>query len=127
MTADFHEVVLTIAQWSVFSLELLGIGIIMLFSLYASFYNLYLLVKKGASEELFHSYRLQLARGILLGLEFLVAADIIKTVAVEFTFSSVGMLAIIVLIRTFLSFAIEMEMSGCRPWQKTTKIIGQQK
>lgn len=121
MTGDFYEIVLTIAQWSVLTLELLGIGIIMLFSFYATFYNLYLLVTKGTSEELFHSYRLQLARGILLGLEFLVAADIIKTVAVEFTFSSVGMLAIIVLIRTFLSFAIEMEMTGCRPWQKQQK------
>ncbi len=121
MTATFYEIVLTVAQWSVYTLELVGIGIIMLFSFSATFYNLYLLVKKGASEELFHSYRLQLARGILLGLEFLVAADIIKTVAVEFTFSSVGLLAIIVLIRTFLSFAIEMEMTGCRPWQKQQK------
>ncbi len=126
MTLDFYTLVTTVAQWSVFALELLGIGIIMLFSLYATFYNLYLLITKGASEELFHSYRLQLARGILLGLEFLVAADIIKTVAVELTFSSVGMLAVIVLIRTFLSFAIEIEMSGYRPWQKTTKIIRQQ-
>jgi uncharacterized membrane protein len=113
--------VLTVAQWSVYTLELAGIGIIMLFSFYATINNLYLLAKKGASEELFHSYRLQLARGILLGLEFLVAADIIKTVAVEFTFSSVGLLALIVLIRTFLSFAIEMEMTGCRPWQKQQK------
>ncbi len=121
MTAGFYDIVLTVAQWSIFTLELLGIGIIMLFSLYATFYSLNLLVKKGASEELFHSYRLQLARGILLGLEFLVAADIIKTVAVELTFSSVGMLAVIVLIRTFLSFAIEMEMTGCRPWQKQQK------
>jgi uncharacterized membrane protein len=121
MTVDFYVLVSTIAQWSVFSLELLGIGIIMLFSFYATFYNLYLLATKGASEELFHSYRLQLARGILLGLEFLVAADIIKTVAVELTFSSVGMLAVIVLIRTFLSFAIEIEMSGYRPWQKQQK------
>lgn len=121
MTADFYVIVTTIAQWSILTLELLGIGTIMLFSFYATFYNLYLLAKRGASEELFHSYRLQLARGILLGLEFLVAADIIKTVAVELTFASVGMLAIIVLIRTFLSFAIEMEMSGFRPWQKQQK------
>ena len=121
MTAGFYEIVSTVAQWSIFTLELLGIGIIMLFSLYATFYNLYLLMTKGASEGLFHSYRLELARGILLGLEFLVAADIIKTVAVELTFSSVGMLAVIVLIRTFLSFAIEIEMSGYRPCQKQQK------
>lgn len=118
MTADYYVLVSTIAQWSISTLELVGIGIIMLFSFYATVNNLYLLAKRGASEELFHSYRMQLARGILLGLEFLVAADIIKTVAVELTFSGVGMLAVIVMIRTFLSFAIEMEMSGYRPWQK---------
>lgn len=118
MTVEIYPVVTTVAQWSVTILELLGIGVIMVFSLYATGRNLYLLMTRGTCDELFHTYRLQLARGILLGLEFLVAADIIKTVAVELTFSSVGMLAIVVLIRTFLSFAIEMEMSGHWPWQK---------
>ena len=115
---EIYPVVNTVAQWSIIILELLGIGVIMLFSLYATGQNLYLLITKGICEELFTTYRLQLARGILLGLEFLVAADIIKTVAVELTFASVGILAIVVLIRTFLSFAIEMEMSGRWPWQK---------
>lgn len=118
MTVEMYPVVSTVAQWSVAILELLGIGVVMLFSLYATARHLFLLMAKGINEELFHAYRLQLARGILLGLEFLVAADIIKTVAVELTFSSVGILAIVVLIRTFLSFSIEMEMNGRWPWQK---------
>lgn len=58
-----------------------------------------------------------LGRGILFGLEFLVAADIIHTVAVELTFTTVGGLAIIVLIRTFLSFTLEVELTGHWPWQ----------
>jgi uncharacterized membrane protein len=67
--------------------------------------------------ELYESYRRQLSRGILLGLEFLVAADIIETVAVEPTFRSVGVLGLIVLIRTFLSFTLEAEIAGRWPWQ----------
>jgi uncharacterized membrane protein len=74
--------------------------------------------KPGAYE----SYRRLLGRSILLGLEFLVAADIIRTVAVTPTFRSVGVLSVIVLIRTFLSFALELEITGRWPWQKTRTV-----
>lgn len=67
---------------------------------------------------IYRSYRQLLGRSILLGLELLVAADIIRTVAVTPTFESVGVLAIIVLIRTFLSFSLELEITGRWPWQK---------
>lgn len=117
MTMGAMNIVVTVAEWSIAVLELLGIAIIMIFALYASIYNLYLLITWRAKEKIFQEYRLQLARGILLGLEFLVAADIIKTVAIELTFSSVGILAVIVIIRTFLSFAIDMEITGKWPWQ----------
>lgn len=66
----------------------------------------------------YHAYRRQLGRSILLGLEFLVAADIIRTVAISPTFQSVGVLAVIVLVRTFLSFSLELEITGRWPWQK---------
>ncbi|CAI3793551.1 DUF1622 domain-containing protein [Pseudarthrobacter sp. MM222] len=66
----------------------------------------------------YRSYRQLLGRSILLGLELLVAADIIRTVAVTPTYDSVGVLAIIVLIRTFLSFSLELEITGRWPWQK---------
>lgn len=62
--------------------------------------------------------RAHLGRSILLGLEFLVAADIINTVAVEPTLSSLAVLAGIVLIRTFLSFALEVEIGGTWPWRR---------
>lgn len=68
-----------------------------------------------------------LGRSILLGLEFLVAADIINTVAVEPTTQSLVVLAGIVLIRTFLSFSLEVEIEGRRPWQKRQKPDGQVK
>jgi uncharacterized membrane protein len=61
--------------------------------------------------------RIFLGRSLLLGLEFLVAGDIIKTVAVEPTFDSVIVLAIIVLVRTVLSISIDVEIDGRWPWQ----------
>lgn len=73
---------------------------------------------RGSKDGIYVSYRARLGRSILLGLEFLVAADIIHTVAVSPTFESVGVLALIVLIRTFLSFTLELEITGHWPWQK---------
>ncbi|GAA4061807.1 DUF1622 domain-containing protein [Agromyces indicus] len=63
-------------------------------------------------------FRRVLGRGILVGLELLVAADIIRTVAVTPTIESVSVLALIVVIRTFLSWSLEVEISGRWPWQK---------
>jgi uncharacterized membrane protein len=58
---------------------------------------------------------------MLLGLEFLVIADIIGTVAIEPTLHNLAVLAVIVAIRTLLSFALELEVSGRWPWQKGAK------
>lgn len=66
----------------------------------------------------YRPFRQFLGRSILLGLELLVAADIIRTVAVTPTLGSVAVLAGIVLIRTFLSFSLELEITGRWPWQK---------
>lgn len=63
-------------------------------------------------------FRRRLGRAILLGLELLVAADIIRTVAISPSFESAGVLALIILIRTFLSWSLELEISGRWPWQK---------
>ncbi|WP_400994182.1 DUF1622 domain-containing protein [Agromyces sp. GXQ0307] len=70
-------------------------------------------------------FRRVLGRGILIGLELLVAADIIRTVAVEPTLESVGVLALIVVIRTFLSWSLEVEISGRWPWQKSRTGAGE--
>ncbi len=68
--------------------------------------------------QVYQRLRQQLGRSILLGLELLVAADIIRTVAVTPTLQSVAVLAGIVLIRTFLSFSLELEITGQWPWRK---------
>jgi uncharacterized membrane protein len=65
----------------------------------------------------YRAYRQQVGKAILLGLEFLVAADIIRTVAVSPSFEGVGVLAALVIVRTFLSFALDVELAGRWPWQ----------
>lgn len=77
-----------------------------------------LLRKTGTGADAYRNFREQLGRSILLGLEFLVAADIIRTVAITPTAQSVAVLGGIVLIRTFLSFSLEVEITGRWPWQQ---------
>jgi uncharacterized membrane protein len=76
---------------------------------------------EGLSDNAYRRFRQSLGRAILLGLELLVAADIIRTVAVSPTFRSAGVLAIVVLIRTFLSMSLEVELEGRWPWQKAAQ------
>jgi uncharacterized membrane protein len=65
----------------------------------------------------YDQYRIRIGRTLLLGLEVLVAADIVKTVALEPTFSSLGVLAGLVLVRTFLSWTLMLEIEGRWPWR----------
>ena len=66
-------------------------------------------------------FRQDVGRGILLGLELLVAADIIRTVAISPTVESIAVLAGIVLVRTILSLMMEVELKGRWPWQRATE------
>ena len=77
--------------------------------------------RTGDWQSAYARYRSNIGRGILLGLELLVGADIISTITSPLTFDSVGLLAAIVLIRTFLSFSLETEIEGCWPWQRAAK------
>jgi uncharacterized membrane protein len=75
------------------------------------------ILREQSTVGFYHKFRTTLARGILLGLEFLVAADIIGTVAVAPTLENLSVLGLIVLIRTFLSFSLQLEITGRWPWQ----------
>lgn len=112
------EFVKAFAESAAALMELLGVSIIAAFTIYALVFSATRLLKREKPDPIFSQLRQRLGRGILLGLEFLVAADIIHTVAVELTFKTVGILAVVVLIRTFLSFTLEVELSGRWPWQK---------
>lgn len=74
--------------------------------------------------EVYRPYRQGVGRAILLGLEFLVGGDIIRSVAVSPTFTSVGVLALIVLVRTFLSLSLQVELDGRWPWQSNGPVRG---
>lgn len=107
------------AEWCAARLEMLGIGIITLSALYAlGLAAIQLFKAHDDTETKFREVRQRLGRGILLGLEFLVGGDIIHTVAIELTFETLGVLALVVIIRTFLSFTLEVELTGRWPWQK---------
>lgn len=108
-----HAVVDVVAKL----IELVGVAIILIGIVLASLH----FFQAGRSEgwrDAYGSYRSNLGRGILLGLELLVGADIIATITAPLTFSSVGLLGGIVVIRTFLSFSLETEIEGCWPWQR---------
>lgn len=95
--------------------EVVGIALILLGGI-ASGVG-YLRDVRRSAEQAYKALRQNLGRSILLGLELLVAADIINTVAVDATLESVAVLAGIVAIRTFLSFSLELEIDGKWPWQ----------
>jgi uncharacterized membrane protein len=112
------EMIKPAAEWVAAFVESVGIGIIGAVSLFVVVLFVARLLRGRSMRSAYEEVRLVLGRGILLGLEFLVAADIVHTVAVELTFQTVGVLAIIVLIRTFLSVTLELELTGRWPWQK---------
>ena len=99
-------------------IEVGGIAIIVLGTLGATITVLWQVLQGRRGEDAFNLYRSNLGRAILLGLEFLVAADIINTVAIEPTLQSLLILGGIVLIRTFLSFSLEVEIEGRWPWER---------
>ena len=77
-----------------------------------------LIRKEQSAHEIYTRTRQQVGRGLVLGLEVLVAADIIETVAIEPTFNNIGVLALIVAVRTFLGWSLAVELEGRWPWQK---------
>lgn len=106
-----------VAEMITTGIEAAGVGIIVAAALIAT--ALFLRDGFGAAGwgTAYERYRANLGRGILLGLELLVAADIVGTVAAPLDIRTIGVLAIIVLIRTFLSFSLEVEIKGHWPWQ----------
>lgn len=98
--------------------ELLGVLILSIGSLAALFRYAAALVHRQNTLRAYQALRQELGRAILVGLEILVAADIIRSVAIDPSFQSVGVLALIVLVRTFLSWSLEVEITGAWPWRR---------
>ncbi len=81
----------------------------------------YLLVRRGRSAAAFTQYKHGLGKALLVALELLVAADVVQTVVLEFTLSNVAALGLLVLVRTFLSWSLVVEIEGRWPWQPERK------
>lgn len=108
------------ARYAAVGLELFGVIVIVLSVLVAAAGFIRSGSRAGDWPGAYDGARANLGRGILLGLELLVGADIIATVTSPLTVESVGLLAGIVAIRTFLSFALETEIEGRFPWRRHT-------
>ena len=81
-------------------------------------WSTYVYVARRREERYYDQYKIRIGRSLLLGLEVLVAADIVKTIAIELTFTSLGLLAGLVVVRTFLSWTLVLEIEGRWPWQR---------
>jgi len=107
----------TVSSWWVHlagvGIELFGIVIIVVGIIWSSRY----VYGRGVARR-YDSYKISIGKSLLLGLEVLVAADIVKTIAIEITFASLGLLAGLVLVRTFLSWTLFLEIEGRWPWQR---------
>jgi uncharacterized membrane protein len=98
------------------AIDTIGVFIIVAGALLAS--GRFLLRRQGEPGASYRLYRQDLGRAILLGLEFLIAGDIIRTVVVAPTLENVVVLGLIVLVRTFLSMTLQLEVDGRWPWQR---------
>jgi uncharacterized membrane protein len=111
-------VVRTLIEWAALGIELLAVvvivsGVIKVVLAPGTIRYLFQPATSGAYER----YKHQLVRPLLLGLDFLVAGDVVKTVALEPSLMNVAVLGLLVLVRTFLSWSLAVELEGCWPWQ----------
>jgi uncharacterized membrane protein len=103
---------------SAFAIEALAVALIVVFITRATVAWVYHMAARGEPRlDYYERYRRRLGRSLLLGLEILVAADIVRTVALQTTLLTILELGLLVLIRTFLSWSIVVEMEGRWPWQ----------
>lgn len=117
-TGDARAVMVQVLHRIATIIEVVGAGVIVIAAVASTIAFIKTGLRSGWNGAM-PSYRVDLGRGILLGLEFLVAADIIGTVAVAPTFQSLGVLGLIITIRTLLSFSLEVEIEGRWPWKRT--------
>ncbi len=109
-----HAIELVVAAF-----ELAGVAVLVFGAVVAFVRFVYFLIRFHDTAGAYRHLRLYLGRSIIVGLEILIAADIIRSVVIDPTFTSVGVLGLLVLVRTFLSWALDVEINGEWPWQRT--------
>ena len=114
---------MTFEKWMeqvVHGFEIAGVAILVVGSVVA-LAGYVLALARGLREGAFERVRQGVGRAILLGLEVLIIADIVLTITVEATVESALTLGLVVLVRTFLSFSLEIELEGALPWRRAHK------
>ena len=111
------EGMLSWVQYAATGMELLAVAIIVLVILFATVSYVLKIVSRQVDNTTYTDFRHRIGRALLLGLEILVAADIIRTVVLEPTLNNVIVLGLLVLIRTFLSWSLVLEVEERWPWQ----------
>ena len=108
---------LNAVTWAAMFLEAAGVGSMLVGTVFA-FVRALICWRQTSGVAAYRSFREDLGRAILLGLEFLVAADIVRTVVEAPTLLNVFVLGMVVLIRTFLSMTLQVELEGIWPWRR---------
>jgi uncharacterized membrane protein len=117
-SSEVVGIIRSVIEWAALGIEILGasvivVGVIRVALIRGTVRYLYQLDKPGAYE----IYKHQMGRSLLLGLEFLVAGDVVRTVALDPTLNNVAVLGLLVLICTFLGWSLAVEIEGRWPWQ----------
>jgi uncharacterized membrane protein len=123
LLAEFTDIIVQIIEVAALAIEVLAVGLIVYVIATASYRFFTDRKVPGEADTRFYRYKERLGKSLLLGLEILVAADIVRTVALEPSFENVGVLGLLVLIRTFLSWSLVVELEGRWPWQSRTTSI----
>jgi uncharacterized membrane protein len=118
---NLYEITAVVSDWielTAVTLEILAVGIIVVSISYTTAKYIYLRGKYSPLDVHFEAHKITIGKTLLLGLEILVAADIVATVAIEPSFESVSILDLLVLIRTFLSWSLEVEIEDTGPGKR---------
>ena len=115
--SEIGNQILVWIEYAALFIEILAVAIIIVAIIVALARYLFRYATQRTADNLYHQLKVSLGKALLLGLEFLVAADIVRTVALEATLESVIVLGLLVLIRTFLSWSLVVEIEGHWPWR----------
>lgn len=115
------ETIKQLIDWSATGIE---VATVLLLVLAITFGTLRFFIRMRAQSDAYSQYRVHLGKTLILSLEFLVAADIIRTVALEETLENVAILGLLVVIRTFLSWSLSVEIEGHWPWSNVPNEAG---
>lgn len=111
---EYKEIIINVGLM----IDAIGVGIIAVGTIAAFWLYIQKVALRAGHEQVYQRARYRLARAIIFGLEILIAGDIIRTVALTPTFENIGVLALIVIVRTFLAFTLQVEIEGAWPWSQ---------